>query len=183
MIAWELTRASAFVAFGCYTISVAWGITIAARAFRAPVKPEFDYHRFVSGAGFVALVVHIATVLISHANGTHWEALFLVRARPAAVAGVTAFWLSLLLPVSFRLKGRKLMTTGTWRALHYLGYAVWGLALLHGLGAGSDTQSSLAVIAYGLSAAIVGAALAWRLTGRRAQSPRAAEPAAVRSGS
>jgi len=171
MIAWEIARTSAFVAFGAYTLSVAWGITIAARAFRAPVKAELDFHRFISAVGLIALLVHIATVLVSHANHTSWEVLLLVRAKPAAVAGVAAFWLSILLPLSFRLKGRKLMTAATWRALHYLGYLVWVLALLHGLGAGSDTRSTLALAGYAGAAAIVAGAFTWRLTARVAAAP------------
>ena len=47
-----------------------------------------------------------STVLIHHANGVHWPALFYVGARPAAIAGVTATWLIVLLPLSFALKRR-----------------------------------------------------------------------------
>jgi methionine sulfoxide reductase heme-binding subunit len=167
MMAWELTRASAFVAFGCYTLSVVWGITLASRSFPAPMKPEFDYHRFLSTLGFVAMLVHISTVLWIHANHVHWPAIVYIHAAPAATAGVSAMWLAILLPLSFRLKQRKRLSAGTWRSLHYLGYVVWGLALLHGLGAGTDTQSRLVMGAYAGAAALVAAATVWRLTGRR----------------
>ncbi len=179
MIAWEVTRASAFVAFGCYTLSVTWGILIASRTLPAPAKPEFDYHRFLSSLGLAATVVHVATVLIHHANGVHWPALFYVGARPAAVAGVTATWLIVLLPLSFALKRRKRLSTGAWRRLHYLGYAVWAIALLHALGAGTDTRSPAALAGYGLAAAIVITAGAWRIVSRRpVGAPR---PTAARS--
>jgi sulfoxide reductase heme-binding subunit YedZ len=166
VITWELTRASAFVAFACYTFSVVWGITLASRSFPAPLKPEFDYHRFLSAVGAVALIVHIATVLIHHANGVHWPAIVYVRASPAAVAGVTATWLAILLPLSFRLKQRRWLSTGAWRSLHYLGYLVWVLALLHGLGAGTDTLTRPALAGYAASVALVAAATVWRVGGR-----------------
>jgi sulfoxide reductase heme-binding subunit YedZ len=167
MMAWELTRASAFAAFGCYTLSVVWGITLASRSFPAPMKPEFDYHRFLSVLGFVLMLVHISTVLWIHANHVRWPAIVYIHAAPAATAGVTAMWLALLLPLSFRLKQRKRLSTGTWRSLHYLGYAVWALALLHGLGAGTDTHARPALAFYGGAGALVAAATVWRLTGRR----------------
>jgi DMSO/TMAO reductase YedYZ heme-binding membrane subunit len=167
VIAWEITRASAFVAFGCYTLSVTWGILVASRTLPAPAKPEFDYHRFLSSLGLTATAVHIVTVLIHHANGVHWPALFYVGARPAAIAGVTATWLIVLLPLSFALKRRKRLSTSTWRRLHYLGYAVWLIALLHALGAGTDTRTRAGLAGYGLAAGIVSAAAVWRLVSRR----------------
>ena len=63
LIVWEITRASAFVAFACYTLSVAWGITLASRSFAQPVKPQFDYHRFVAMLGFASLLVHVGTLM------------------------------------------------------------------------------------------------------------------------
>ena len=59
VIAWEITRASAFVAFGCYTLSVTWGILVASRTLPAPAKPEFDYHRFLSSLGLAATAIHV----------------------------------------------------------------------------------------------------------------------------
>jgi DMSO/TMAO reductase YedYZ heme-binding membrane subunit len=167
MIAWELTRASAFVAFGCYTLSVTWGILVASRTLPAPAKPEFDFHRFLSALGLTATALHVTTVLIHHANGVHWPALFYVGARPAAIAGVTATWLIVLLPVSFALKRRGRLAARTWRRLHFLGYAVWILALLHGLGAGTDTRERASLAGYGLAAGVVITAGTWRLVSRR----------------
>ena len=135
---------------------------MASRSFRPPLKPQFDYHRFLASLAGAALAVHVATVLVSHANHVRWPALVYVHAAPAAVAGVTAAWLALFLPLSFRLKARKVLATRSWRRAHYLGYAVWGLGLLHGLGAGTDTRSAAALALYGACAAIVVGALVWR---------------------
>jgi sulfoxide reductase heme-binding subunit YedZ len=181
VIAWDVTRASAFVAFGAYTLSIAWGIVMASRSFRPPVKPQFDFHRFLASLACVALCVHVATVLVSHANHVRWPALVYVHAAPAAVAGVTATWLALFLPLSFRLKAHKLLATRSWRRAHYLGYAVWGLALLHGLGAGTDTRARAALTLYGSCAGIVVAALVWRAAEPLLASVVAAADAAERA--
>jgi sulfoxide reductase heme-binding subunit YedZ len=52
------------------------------------------------------------------------------------------------------------MSQRAWRSLHYFGYAVWALSLAHGVIAGTDSRSFLALVVYGASAAIVGGA-AW----------------------
>jgi DMSO/TMAO reductase YedYZ heme-binding membrane subunit len=170
MIAFDVTRASAFVAFGAYTLSITWGVLVASRTLPAPAKPEFDLHRFLSSVGLAATLVHVLTVLETHANGIHWPALFYVQVRPAAVAAVTATWLILALPVSFVLKRRGKLTAAGWRNLHYLGYAVWVLSLLHALGAGSDSHAPAVVALYAISGGMVASAVAWRVGSRRARA-------------
>ena len=44
VILWELARASAFVAFACYTLVVAWGVVLAGRGWR-PAGPQLSFHR------------------------------------------------------------------------------------------------------------------------------------------
>ena len=180
MIAWEIARTSAFVAFACYSVTIAWGLCLAGRAFRPPVGGDLGYHRFVARIGALALVVHVATVVAVHANGVQPATLVVVRAAPAAVAGVTATWLALLLPLSYALRRRDRLSHQAWRALHYVGYVVWPLALLHALGAGTDSRAPAALAIYGAGAGIVAAAACWRALARRAPA-RAPRPAASSS--
>ena len=42
MIAWEIARASAFVAFACYTLVVAWGIGLSGRIWKPPAAQRWD---------------------------------------------------------------------------------------------------------------------------------------------
>ena len=87
-----------------------------------------------------------------------------------------------LLPLSFALKRRGRLLARTWRRLHYLGYVVWCLALLHGLGAGTDTQERAALAGYGLAAGVVVTAATWRVASgasagrRRVAGPRRSSP-------
>ena len=159
MILWDVARASAFVAFACYTLVVAWGITLSARVWRPPA-PQMGYHRFLASLGLVAVGIHIAALMLDRYERVTVASLVGLDPRPGVVVGAVALWLVLALPLSFRLKQARFMSQRAWRSLHYFGYAVWGLSLVHGIAAGSDSRSFLALSVYGTSAAIVGGA-AW----------------------
>ena len=187
MILWEVTRASAFIAYACYTIAVVWGIALTARSFRPPVSPQFDYHRFVAVLGLLALATHVATLLADRFAHVEVATLLGMGASWAVRAGVAAFWLAIAIPLSFRLKQRKWLSQRFWRRFHYFGYGVWALALTHGVWVGTDTGSTYALLAYGLSAAAVAGTAWWRgfeVVPKQAQRarPAAVEPApAVRA--
>jgi hypothetical protein len=57
---------------------------------------------------------------------------------------------------------------GRWRALHWLAYASWPIALVHGLGTGTDARVTwMQAVAVGSVACVVGAVL-WRVASSRA---------------
>jgi hypothetical protein len=163
MILWDVTRSSAFVAFACYTVSVAWGISLTARSFRPPVAPQFDYHRFVAMLGFLAMVTHITTSYLDAFAHIRLKNFVFVGADWKILLGVIAMWIAMALPLSFHLKQRKILINQKfWRNFHYLGYSVWALALVHGMWQGSDTPSKWAIAAYGASAMAIGGVAWWR---------------------
>ena len=159
MILWEVSRASAFVAFACYTLVISWGIALSARAWRPPA-PQLGFHRFLASLGLVALGLHVATLMLDRFARVTVSSLVGLDSRPAVTAGAAAMWLAVALPVSFRLKQARWITQRAWRGLHYFGYAVWGLALVHGIAAGTDARSAWALAFYGSCASLV-AAVAW----------------------
>jgi hypothetical protein len=183
MILWDITRASAFIAFGCYTVALIWGIALTARSFR-PAAPQFDYHRFVSAVGLLALGTHVTTLLADRYAQVEPGTLLGLGTSWSVRAGVVAFWLAIAIPLSFRLKQRKWLSQRFWRRFHYFGYAVWALGLTHGVWVGTDTGSTYALAAYGASAAAVAGAAWWRwfeLAPKVAHKTRqAAEAAPVR---
>jgi sulfoxide reductase heme-binding subunit YedZ len=67
----------------------------------------------------------------------------------------------LLVYVSFPL--RKRIGARAWRRLHWLTYAVFALATVHGLAAGSDTRETWALALYGAATGAVLGATAWRI--------------------
>jgi sulfoxide reductase heme-binding subunit YedZ len=173
VILWDVARASAFVAFACYTLVVAWGIALSARVWRPPA-PHTAYHRFLASLGLVAVGIHIGALMLDRYARVTVASLVGLDPRPGVVVGAAALWLVLALPLSFRLKQARWMSQRAWRSLHYFGYAVWALSLVHGVASGTDSRSPLALGIYGASAAIIGGAAWYRWLERPAPAPRRA---------
>jgi sulfoxide reductase heme-binding subunit YedZ len=62
---------------------------------------------------------------------------------------------------------RRRLPYSFWRKAHYLNFAVWGFASLHGLMSGTDRGAPWLAIIYGVSVATVFMLLLWRFGGRR----------------
>jgi sulfoxide reductase heme-binding subunit YedZ len=139
---WYLTRSSGVVALVLLTISVAVGVLDVARA-GSPRWPRFvvdGIHRTVSLLAVVFLVVHVATaVLDSFAPISVVDAFvpFTGTYRPVWL-GLGALASDLLLAVALTSMIRRRLGHRAWRATHWLAYACWPLAIVHGLGTGSD---------------------------------------------
>ena len=76
-------------------------------------------------------------------------------------ATVAAAELMLVVYVSFPLRRR--IGTRTWRRLHWATYAVFALATVHGLAAGSSTREAWALLLYGSATGAVLGATGWRV--------------------
>jgi methionine sulfoxide reductase heme-binding subunit len=173
VILWELARASALVAFAAYTGVVAWGILLAGRAWR-PAAPQLAFHRFLSSLGLVAVGLHVGCVLLDHYARVPLRGLIGMGVKTGIVFGAAALWLTIALPLTFKLKRAKILGNRAWRAFHYFGYAVWGLSLIHGLAVGTDAPSPYVLAGYAVSAGIVAGATWWRFVERRAEAAMAA---------
>jgi methionine sulfoxide reductase heme-binding subunit len=139
---WYLTRSSGVVALVLLTLSVAIGVLDVARV-GGPRWPRFvvdGLHRSVSLLAVVFLVIHIATaVLDSFAPISLLDAFvpFTGTYRPVWL-GLGALASDLMLAVVLTSVARRRLGHRTWRVTHWLAYACWPLALVHGLGTGSD---------------------------------------------
>lgn len=173
MMLWDIARASAFVAFACYTLVVAWGIGLSSRFWRPPA-PQLGFHRFLSSLGLIAVATHVTSLMLDRHAHVSSRSLAGLDHRPGVTLGALALWLSVALPLSFRLKQARWIGHRAWRSLHYFGYAVWALALAHGVLSGTDSRSPLAVALYGTSAALVAGAAwhRWAEQPRRGRAPR-----------
>ena len=127
-------------------------------------------HRNVALLAMVFLAVHILTsVLDSFAPISLLDAFipFAGSYRPLWL-GLGAVSFDLLLAVTITSLLRRRMGFQTWRAIHWLTYASWPIALLHGLGTGSDIRSAwmliptLACLLAVLGAVLVRVIGAWR---------------------
>jgi sulfoxide reductase heme-binding subunit YedZ len=170
-IYWYLTRSTGAVALLLLTFAIALGV-LDVRRFSSPRWPRFvvdSLHRNVSLLAMVFLGFHILTsVLDSFAPISLLDAFvpFAGSYRPFWL-GLGAISFDLLLAVTITSLLRKRMGYASWRAIHWLTYASWPIALLHGLGTGSDVKStwllvlSLACMAIVLAAVIARVVAGW----------------------
>jgi sulfoxide reductase heme-binding subunit YedZ len=166
-VAWYVARAGGLVSFGLLTLAVLAGVLLAGRT-RLGGWPRFaveDVHRFLGLLAGTFLGVHVLGILADGYLGLPLSALVvpgLSSYRPLATAlGVVGAELLLALAVTNRLRGRLAYTT--WRRLHMLNFAVWILALAHGITAGTDSDTSWAITVYLLASGSVAGACVWRL--------------------
>lgn len=169
---WYLTRSTGAVALLLLSGAVVLGV-IDVRRWSTPGWPRFlvdSLHRNVALLAMVFLVLHILTSILDS-----FASISLLDAFIPFAGSYRPFWLGLgaaafdlLLAVTITSLLRQRMGYGTWRAVHWLTYASWPVALLHGLGTGSDIKTTwmlalaLACATAVLAAVIVRVAAAWR---------------------
>ena len=143
---WYLTRATGVISLLLLTLVVALGVVDVSR-IASPYWPRFlvdGLHRRASLLALVFLVIHILTaVLDSYAPIGVVDAFipFHSAYRPLWLGlGAAAFDLLLAVLITSLLRAR--VGARNWRVIHWLAYACWPLALIHGLGSGSDVRQT-----------------------------------------
>lgn len=162
---WLLARASGLAAYAVLTLSVLAGLVLKSRPFgRFRPAAVAEVHKTLALTGLGALVLHGLALVLDTTVKVSLAALVvpgLVSYRPAAVAaGVAGGWLFAVLTASFWLRRR--IGTRVWRRLHWLTYALFGLATIHGITAGTDATQPWARGLYLGAIGAVTAATAWR---------------------
>jgi sulfoxide reductase heme-binding subunit YedZ len=164
---WYLTRSSGAVSLLLLTAALVIGIALVGRV-RSERWPRFavdGIHRAVSLLAIVFLAVHILTaVLDSFAPISLLDAVipFAGSYRPVWL-GLGAAGFDLLVAVMITSVLRERLGHRAWRAVHWLAYAVWPLAIVHGLGTGSDVHQGWMTAIYVVCAAAFGTALLTRV--------------------
>jgi methionine sulfoxide reductase heme-binding subunit len=143
---WYLTRGTGAVTLVLLTVSLALGIANVRRARTATV-PRFvldAVHRSASMLALAFLAVHIVTSVLDP-----FAPIRLIDAVVPFVSAYRPIWLGLgavasdvLIAVVVTSLLRRRFGYRTWRVTHWLAYACWPIALVHGLGTGSDAKTS-----------------------------------------
>lgn len=160
---WYATRGTGAVALLLLSASVVLGIVHADRRPLGSGRLQVESaHRTISLLVLAVLAVHVATsVLDSFAPIRLLDAVvpFGSAYRPLWV-GFGAVALDLLLALTLTSLLRRRLGFRSWRALHWLAYACWPVALAHGLGSGSDARAAwLLALALACAAAVLVAAV------------------------
>jgi sulfoxide reductase heme-binding subunit YedZ len=166
---WYLTRGTGLVALVLLTGAVTLGIITTSRWHR-PGWPRFaslELHRNVSLLVVVVLVIHVVTAELDTFAPVGWLAALvpLSSAYRPVWLGVGTLGFDLILAVIVTSLLRSRLGYRSWRAVHWFAYLSWPLAMIHGLGTGSDTHLGWVQVIYVISVAVVLVAVGWRLVG------------------
>jgi hypothetical protein len=172
------------VALLLLTASVVLGVLGSVRFDAGPRWPRFTIdalHRDVSLLVIVFLVLHVLTsVLDGFAPVSLLDAVipFGGTYRPFWLGlGALSFDLLIALVVTSLLRRR--MGYRSWRAVHWLAYASWPVAVFHGLGTGSDSMAWWMLALTGACVAAVLLAVFARIATTEQQAPEWLRPSAI----
>lgn len=164
---WYLARGSGVVTLVLLTASVVLGIVTSVR-WSSPRWPRFVIeflHRNVGLLVVAFLCIHVATVVVDGFAPIGWKDAvvpFVSAYRPLWLGlGAIAFDLVVALVVTSLLRHR--IGQRTWRVLHWFAYVCWPVAVLHGLGAGTDAKLGIVLGTNVVCVVAVLAAVWWRL--------------------
>ncbi|HJP80000.1 MAG TPA: ferric reductase-like transmembrane domain-containing protein [Pseudonocardiaceae bacterium] len=165
---WYLSRGTGIVALLLLTGAVVLGMLNSGRLVseRWPRFTVSAIHRNISLLSLVFLVIHIASAVIDPYAGIRW-----VDAIMPFVSTYRSFWLGLgtlagdlMVAVLITSLLRARIGYRVWRAVHWASYAMWPIALIHGIGTGTNDDHVLWVLLTNIGCALaVLAALWWRL--------------------
>jgi methionine sulfoxide reductase heme-binding subunit len=168
---WYATRGTGAVVLVLLTASVLLGI-LESRGWRilgASLFAVGSLHRTLSLLALTLLAVHIVTTLLDPFPHIGVPAAFVPFSD-----GYRTLWLGLgtlaadiLLALVLTSLARRRLGYGAWRGVHWFAYLCWPVALLHGLGTGSDVKTTWMLVLTICCAAAVAFALTAHLTAAR----------------
>jgi len=167
-ILWFVSRACGLVSLLLLTGTVVLGCAHATRASAGGWRrfTLHALHRNVSLLAVVFLAVHIGSAIIDGYVPLQWiDAVipFVSDYHPVWLGlGAIAFDLLIAVIVTSLLRAR--LSQRVWRTVHVASYALWPLAMIHGLGiGGSDSRLTWVIALTGACAAAVAASVTRRL--------------------
>jgi sulfoxide reductase heme-binding subunit YedZ len=165
---WYLGRGTGIVSLLLFTVVTVLGI--AARSgrplFGLPRFATPAIHRNASLLAVCTLAVHIVTMILDpYAFIRLVDVVIPFRAgyRPLWT-GLGAVAVDLLIAVVLTSLLRQRVGVRVWRTVHWAAYALWPVAMLHALGSGSDIGFAWMRLLAAGCAAMVLAAVVWRLS-------------------
>lgn len=164
---WYMTRGFGLIDLVLLTATLVMGLTQVVRYFR-PGWPRFvvsALHKNISILAVVFLAVHVITAVADTFAPISIASVFIPfvgKYRPLWL-GLGALALDLMVALVITSLVRERIGFRTWRALHWTAYLCWPVAILHGLGTGTDAKVGW-VLALNVVCIVAGiAAIWWRL--------------------
>jgi hypothetical protein len=165
---WFATRATGLMALVLLTVTVVLGITTSVR-FASPRWPRFvtvSLHRNLSLLVLTFVGLHVLTTVTDP-----FASISVVSVLVPFTSAYRTIWLGfgavafdLLLAVLVTSLLRARIKPRIWRFIHWASYACWPIALVHGLGTGTDGGARWVLAVAAACALAVTLAGAWRLS-------------------
>ena len=143
---WFMSRGSAIVGFILLWMSMALGLVITNKIARVwPGGPTaFELHEYVSLLGMGFVLFHGLILMGDHYINYNLAQVLL----PFASQNYRPFWVGLgqlglytwvVVNGSFYI--RRKIGTRTWRLIHFVSFVTFGMAMVHGLASGTDSNT------------------------------------------
>ena len=172
---WYMTRGFGLIDLVLLTATMVMGLTQVVRYAR-PGWPRFvvsALHKNISLLAVVFLAVHVVTAVLDTFAPISIASVFIPfvgKYRPLWL-GLGALALDLLVALVVTSLVRERMGQRAWRLLHWAAYLCWPVAIVHGLGTGTDTKLGW-VLAINAACVVAGiAAIWWRIAERWRTAP------------
>lgn len=173
---WYITRATGVVALVLLTIGMALGLLVTVR-FEGRQWPRYitiGLHRNMSLLALAFTAVHVLTTITDNFVPIDLQDAFIPFISPYRPLwlglGAVAFDLLIALTVTSLLRAR--LGYRPWRLVHWTAYLCWPVAVLHGLGTGSDTRTRWVLLVTLLCVAVIAVLTGWRLADGWPAHPR-----------
>jgi methionine sulfoxide reductase heme-binding subunit len=149
-VMWYLNRSTGVVTIVLLTITTVLGVlAIGGRpAGRLPRFVTQAFHRNVALLALLLLVAHLVTAVLDEFVEIKWYEAFVpfVGSFEPLWVGFGAIAVDLMIIVVLTSLFRTRMNHNLWRGIHITAYAMWALAIGHGIGVGTDMTESLYVL-------------------------------------
>jgi methionine sulfoxide reductase heme-binding subunit len=175
---WYASRATGVVALVLLTAVVLLGIMVKRRG-RLPGLPRFattGLHRSLALLTVAFIAVHVVTAILDPYVTIGIAAAVIPFTSPYKPLwlGLGAVSMDVMAALIVTSLARARIGRRTWRAVHWLAYACWPLAMAHSIGSSTDMRNGgLLALAAGCMAAVVAAT--WRRISSSAKTPQPAE--------
>src|SRR5690349_1938154 len=164
---WYLTRGTGLVSLVLLTGTVALGVLTwhGWSSHRWPRFITLGLHRNLSLLAVAFLGVHVASTILDGFAPIGWLDVLVPFHSPYRPIwlGLGAVALDLLIAVIVTSLLRRHLSLAVWRTVHWTAWAAWPIALVHGLGTGSDTTQRWVQLVYLASVLVVLGCAWWRI--------------------
>ena len=185
IVLWYTTRGAGAVSMILLSAVVILGVLSSVR-FQSAGWPRFltpALHRNLALMTLVFLALHIVTAVVDPFTHLGW----LTAVVPFS-SYYRTFWLGLG-TIAFELLAAVVVTSllrgligqVAWRAIHWLAYASWPVAVIHGFGTGTDALSAWFMVLSIVSVGAVAIAIVYRIL-QRSPDPLTSARSEFRSG-